>query len=85
MEKGGGNCAPASTPLFNFRTALPGLGQRGLTPSLHLSHVPVVTSQITGAESGTEIISITSHLNIFGVCRELIASKMILSARDCPR
>lgn len=62
-----------------------GRDDRGSTPSLHLCHVPGVMSQIMTVDSSTEIISITSHLNIFDVCTKLIESKIILSARDCPK
>lgn len=37
------------------------------------------------AESTLGIISVTSHLDIFDACSELIASQIALSARDCPR
>lgn len=63
---------------------LQGRDGRGSTPSLHLCHVPGVMSQITAAGSNTEIISITTHLNIFDMCRELMVSKTIFFSKRLP-
>lgn len=62
-----------------------GRDERGSTPSLHLCHIPGVTSQIMAVASSPENHLYKSLKYFFDVYSELIASKIILPARDCPR
>lgn len=62
-----------------------GRDDRDSAPSLHLSHIPGIMSQIMAADSGTEIISVTSHLSIADVCSELIASKIHFISKGLPK